>query len=68
MNVPKEGTPEWRLWIAAIEVATAPPVKQNETAFAAKVPWTRIDKLRRALEDADIDWRRAKNEGQRGAR
>lgn len=57
---PDKGTPEYDLWIAAIDVATAPPVKKGTTSFAASVPWTRIEALRDALEAVGIDWRKAK--------
>jgi hypothetical protein len=57
---PQKGTPEYKLWIEAIEVALAAPMHQNENAYAAKIPWSRIHKLRAALEGVGIDWKAAK--------
>lgn len=42
---------------AACSVAAAVPNKPGQYVFAAKVPWTRIDRLREALEDAGYPWR-----------
>lgn len=54
---PTSGTPEYDLWVAALEIAHAVPLTRNaSTTFAAKVPWSRIDKLRAALDAVGIDW------------
>lgn len=58
MSRPKKGTPEWELWVAAIEVAIYPPT--SGTTATAKVAWHRINALRAALDELGIDWRSAK--------
>lgn len=60
MTRPAEGTPEWDLWIASIEVATAAPWKRGTDVHAASIPWTLILDLRAALEAVGIDWQTAK--------
>lgn len=42
---------------AAIAVAAAAPNNPHQHVFAAKVPWTRIQRLRAALDAAGIEWR-----------
>jgi len=54
---PEKGTPEYALWVAAIDIAAAAPLDQAAHAFAAKVPWSQVHELRRALEAVGIDWR-----------
>lgn len=41
----------------AIEVAISAPEKQNETTFAARVPWSIVHALRAELERKGVDWR-----------
>ena len=45
------------LFDAVIAVADAPPDKPGTHVFAVLVPWTRIQRLRAALDAAGIDWR-----------
>ena len=59
MTRPVKGTPEWALWIAAIEVATGAPLKRGTSVASAQVLWSRIEALREALDDLGIDWRTA---------
>lgn len=61
MSRPQKGTPEYALWVAAIEVAIAAPLRYDpRTTSAAKIRWTAINELRAALDVLDIDWRDAK--------
>ena len=60
MSKPEKGTPEYDLWICAIEVAIHAPWTQNQFTVAAKIPWQDINALRTALEKVGIDWRPAK--------
>lgn len=53
---PEQGTPEYTLWIAAIDVAHAAPLKQGQYSHTAQVPWTIIHEVRAALEAVGIDW------------
>lgn len=53
----EKDSPEYEIVSAALSVAAAPPVNRGDQVFAAKVPWSRIDRLRKALDDAHIDWR-----------
>jgi hypothetical protein len=64
---PRRGEPEYPVWIAAIDVATSPPRRANRSGGVthALVPWDEIEKLRAALEDADVNWRQVW-EGRRG--
>lgn len=55
---PEKGTPEYDLWVAAIEVATYPPL--TGAGFTTQVPRSRIDALRTALDGVGIDWEKAK--------
>jgi hypothetical protein len=48
------------VFVAAIEVAIAAPLKQGENVWAAKVKWGAIHELRGALDLCGIDWRTAK--------
>jgi hypothetical protein len=41
---------------AALSVAVAPPLKKGQYVYNAQVPWTRIDRLRRALSAIGVDW------------
>lgn len=54
---PEKGTPEYELWLCAIDVAHAAPLKQGANVFMAQVPWDTIDKLRAAIEAVGIDWK-----------
>lgn len=42
---------------AAARVAAAAPQRAGSLVFAAKIPWVRIERLRRALDDCRIEWR-----------
>ncbi len=42
---------------AVIAVAAAPPAKPGQHVFAALVPWVKIQRLRAALDQAEIKWR-----------
>lgn len=42
---------------AVTGVASAPPAEPGANVFAAKVPWTRIQRLRAALDAVEIEWR-----------
>ena len=53
---PAKGTPEWELWVAAIEVAIYGPEKHGPQ-YTGQVSWERLDDLRNALEGVGIDWR-----------
>jgi hypothetical protein len=56
MSAPKKGTPEYELWISAIDLATS--VSLNPTgARTAQVPWRLITELRDVLDKLHIDWR-----------
>lgn len=57
---PVKGNPEYDLWLAAIEIAIAAPWKQSGSAYDAKVPWSTIDALRKALEGVGINWENGK--------
>jgi hypothetical protein len=46
---------------AAVSVAAAPPIRAGSNVHSAQVPWSRIRRLRAALEAADFDWRADKN-------
>lgn len=59
MARPKKGTPEWDLWVAAIEVAIYPSLVHGRQA-TGQVSWRRLDALRDALDELGIDWRKAK--------
>ena len=54
---PAAGTPEWDLWVAAVEVAMSAPLRHGPTTSYAKVYWPRIEQLRAALDAVGIDWR-----------
>ncbi len=52
-------TPEYKLRVAAIEIAAYPPVSHDSsTTFAAKVPWRMIEELRDALDAVGVEWRK----------
>lgn len=55
---PDKGTPEWDLWVAAIEVATFPPLVAK--GATSQISERRITALREALDAVGIDWRTAK--------
>jgi hypothetical protein len=56
MSRPEKDSPEWDLWVAAIDVAVAPPVKKGTYSYAANVPWHLVERLRDALDAVGIDW------------
>jgi len=60
MAVPKKGSPEYDLWVAAIEVATYAPYRAAKYVHGATIAWTRVEALRAALDALGIDWRKAK--------
>ncbi len=62
MTAPSKGTPEYDLWVAAIEVATYAPLRPGTHVSGAKVAWPRLEALRAALDALGIDWRKAKVE------
>jgi hypothetical protein len=55
MTRPDKGTPEYDLWVAAIDVATYPPLKAKGATL--QVSERRIEALRDALDRLGIDWR-----------
>lgn len=57
---PKQGTPEWELWVAACEVAIYPPIRHAAHVATGAVDWDRLEALRRALDGVGIDWRSVK--------
>lgn len=59
---PAKGTPEWDLWIAAIEVAMAAPERRGQYSSSALIYWPKIEALRAALDVLGIDWHAAKRE------
>lgn len=44
------------LLLAAIGIAEAAPAKRSQSTYAALVPWSRIERLRAALDAAGIEW------------
>jgi hypothetical protein len=61
---PEKGSPEWDLWIAAIEVAAYPPLnigQKGRSRATCQVSTRQITKLRAALDACEIDWRKVKN-------
>jgi len=60
MARPTKGTPEWDLWIAAIEVAAYAPLRQGQYSYNANIAWDLIHQLRSAVETVGIDWREVK--------
>jgi len=56
MARPAKGTPEWDLWVAAIEVAMDAPERHGPTTSSALIYWPKIEALRAALEAVGIDW------------
>lgn len=68
MTRPAEGTPEYALWVAAIEVAMAAPLKRKAHTTSAGIYWPKVTALREALDALGIDWRAAKaSEGSGGS-
>jgi hypothetical protein len=57
---PAKGTPEYELWLAAIEVAIHAPLDRGVSTGSAQIYWPKIDRLRDALDAVGIDWRAAK--------
>jgi hypothetical protein len=41
----------------AVLIAGGAPKRQHATSYAAQVPWSRVNLLRNALDDAGIHWR-----------
>lgn len=68
MTTPLKGTPEWRLWIAAIGVAADPPLERGQFVSGAKVYWPKLIELREALEECGVDWKMVKAAGEGVAR
>jgi hypothetical protein len=60
MAKPREGTPEYELWLCATDVAIAAPWKHGKYVHSAQVPWDDIERLRAALEAVGVDWRAGK--------
>lgn len=60
MDIPKKGTPEFALWVAALDIAAVAPLKQGTNVFAAGVDWRLIHDLRAALDQLGLDWRGVK--------
>jgi hypothetical protein len=58
MTRPNKGTPEYKLWIAAIEVAADPPLKPQRPTVQLHAP--KLKALRDALEGVGIDWKKVK--------
>lgn len=63
MTKPLKDSPEWDLWIAALEVAAGPPLRPH--AASVLVPASRLRKLRDALDVLGVDWREVKASGER---
>jgi hypothetical protein len=61
MSRPEKGTPEWDLWVAAIDVAVYPPTDPKHATVYVSV--AAIAELRRALEACGIGWRAVKASG-----
>jgi hypothetical protein len=57
---PEKGTPEYDLWVTAIDIAIRAPYDQNPTTVDTKIPWLLIHELRSRLDALDINWRAAK--------
>ncbi len=46
--------------VAALQIAMTPPQRPTATARSAYVPWDMIEALRRAFDDAGVQWRLTK--------
>lgn len=57
---PTQGTPEYDLWLAAISVAAAAPLRQGRYVAEARIPWHIVDEVRGALDALGIDWQEVK--------
>jgi hypothetical protein len=57
----EEGTPEYEVFLAAIEVAVDPPINPKRPTCQVYVPY--ITRLRNALEAFGIDWKKIKEGG-----
>jgi hypothetical protein len=64
MPRPSKGTPEYELWIAAIDVAIDPPLKPQRPTVQLYAP--KLKALRDALEGVGIDWRKVKEANEEG--
>jgi hypothetical protein len=62
LTKPEKGTPEYELWLCAIEIAVAAPWKKGTYSYSAQIPWNRINKLRLALDGLGIDWQDMKKD------
>lgn len=62
MPHPEKGTPEYELWLCAIDIAVAAPWRKGTYSHSAQIPWEDIDKLRQALDAVRIDWRDVKKD------
>ncbi len=49
--------PQHRILGIAVQLAAYPPLRKNDHAYEARVPWRLIIDLREALGDAGVDWR-----------
>lgn len=58
MSRPTKGSPEWDLWVAAIEVAAEAPLVRGKLSGSALIYWPKIDALRAALDACGVDWRK----------
>ncbi len=45
------------LYYALLRAVAYPPLKRNQYASSAGVPWTRIEEIRKMLDDLGVDWR-----------
>lgn len=57
MALPAKGTPDREVFDAAYAVAAAAPVKQGDKVFATQIPWSKINRLREALDAVSADWK-----------
>ena len=61
-RTPEKGTPEYELWILAIDIAIAVPERHGAYVGNAGIPWEYIHELRKTLDALGIDWLKAKKE------
>jgi hypothetical protein len=60
---PQKGTPEFDLWVAAIEIAMDAPERHGSTTTHALIYWPKVEALRAALDALGIDWHQPKAKG-----
>ena len=58
MSTPQKDSPEWELWVAAVDIATSAPLTAH--THSVLVSWKRVERLREALDVLGVDWRTAK--------